>query len=192
MQVSANGSSFKKPDPGTQRAVLTRIIDLGTQDTSYKGTAKKAHKVMFAWELEQKMEDGRPFLASNRFTASLHEKAVLTKFLEGWRGRSFTDEERNGFDLTVLLGQPCLLTLVQDGEYVNVSSAVKMPKGMEALQPVGPLVMFDLTKFDANVYASFSDGLKATIAKSPEYDKAVGGEGMGTPPPGDSHDDIPF
>lgn len=190
MQVRANGTNFKTPDPGTQSAVCTRIIDLGTQESSYQGKPKSAHKLMMGWELEQRMDDGRPFLATTRFTASLHEKAVLTKFLEGWRGRAFTDEERNGFDLTVLLGQPCLLTLVQNGDYVNVSSAVKLPKGMPPLLPVGPLVMFDLSKFDRNVYDSFSDHLKATIAKSPEYDKAVGGEGTGTP--GSGTDDIPF
>ena len=76
MQISGNSSSsYQKPDPGTQRAVLTRIIDLGTQASAQY---KPKHKVMLAWELEQKMEDGRPFLATARFTASLHEKAVLT------------------------------------------------------------------------------------------------------------------
>lgn len=189
MQVSGNSSSsYQKPDPGTQRAVLTRIIDLGTQPSAQY---KPKHKVMFGWELEQRMEDGRPFLVTARFTASLHEKAMLTKFLEGWRGRAFTDQERNGFDLNALLGKSCLLTLVQDGEYVNVSSAVKMPKGMEELMPEAPLVMFDLSKFDANVYASFSDGLKATIAKSPEYDKATGHGGTVDAGTG-ADDSIPF
>lgn len=192
MKVSGKGSgNFQSPEPGTWSAVCTRIIDLGTQTTTWKEKTKRARKVLLAWELDQKMADGRPFLATARFTASIHEKATLGKFLEGWRGRAFTDEERAGFDLKNILGQPCLLTLVKDGDYTNVVSAVKLPKGMVPLEAVGPLTLFDLNNFSAEVYAEMSEGLRATIAKSPEYDKATGGQGMDNGA-GGSTDDIPF
>lgn len=192
MNVKGNGGSgFQNPEPGSYSAVCTRIIDLGTQTKRYKEDVKQVHQVLIAWELEAKMKDGRPFLASSRFTASIHKKATLGKFLEGWRGKAFTDEERNGFDLKTILGAPCLLTLVQNGEYVNVTNASKLPASMARIEPVAPLVLFDLSKFDKAIYESFSDGLKATIAKSPEYDKATGGEGFGSPPPAND-DDIPF
>jgi len=194
MKVSGNGGGFQSPEPGTWGAVCTRVIDLGTQVTTWQGKQKKARKVLLGWELDQKMTDGRPFLATSRFTASIHPKATLGKFLDGWRGRSFTDEERQGFDLKALLGAPCLLTLVQDGDYTNVSSAAKLPKGMAPLAPSGPILHLELDAFNAEVYGQLSEGLRATIAKSPEYDKAQGGQGVGAGQdgPGGHDDDIPF
>lgn len=195
MKVSGN-SDFKHPDPGTVSAICTRIIDLGTQETSYKGEAKKARKVLVAWEIAQFMDDGRPFLVSQRYTRSIHPKAILSQHLESWRGRAFTEEERAGFDLEKVLGAPCLLTLVRDGDYTNVKGVAKLVKGMAALEPAGPLTLLDLDNFSAEVYAVLSDNLKATIAKSPEYKKAVGQE---VPEGGSSHGgefsqdaDIPF
>jgi hypothetical protein len=196
MRVSGNGgSNYQPPEAGTWSAVCTRIIDLGTQTSEWKGKPKKARKVLLGWELDQKMGDGRPFLVTSRFTASIHEKATLGKFLEGWRGRAFTDEERAGFDLHVLLGQPCLLNLVKNGDYTNVASASKMPRGMAPLQPEGSLTLLDLDNFSRDVYDTLSEGLKATIAKSPEYDKATGGQGIGAgmdTPHGDGEEVIPF
>lgn len=195
MRVSGNGGTFQSPEPGTWGAVCTRVIDLGTQVTTWQSKQKKARKVLLAWELDQKMEDGRPFLATSRFTASIHEKATLSKFLEGWRGRAFTEEERNGFELASILGQPCLLTLVKNGDYTNVVSAVKLPKGMAPLAPAGPLLHLELDSFDQAVYDQLGEGLRATIAKSPEYDRAMGGQGVGAGadvPGGHADDDIPF
>ena len=50
------------------------------------------------------MEDGRPFAVSKTYTASLFEAAALRKDLESWRGKSFTEEELGGFDISKLLG----------------------------------------------------------------------------------------
>jgi hypothetical protein len=55
------------------------------------------------------------------------------------RGRAFTDSELMGFDLESLIGLPCLLNVVhvtRDGTtYSNVSSVMRLPKGMTRLQP---------------------------------------------------------
>ena len=50
------------------------------------------------------MPDGRPFVVSKTYTASLFEMAALRKDLQSWRGMSFTEEELKGFDITKLLG----------------------------------------------------------------------------------------
>lgn len=169
MKVSAD-SNFKTAKPGNVRAVCTRIIDLGTQD----GNFGAKHKVMIGWEIEELMDDGRPFLVTSRFTASLHPKSVLGPLLETWRGVAFTDEERRSYDLKRLLGQPCMLTLVEEGDYVNVKAATKMHPTTPKLNAVGQLVHLDLSEFDANVFAGLSDKLREMIEKSPEYQKAVG------------------
>ena len=175
MKVNGN-TDFKLPEPGTYSAVCTRIIDLGTQETHYQGEIKKARKIMLSWEIDSLMDDGRPFLVSNRFTKSIHPNSLLGQTLETWRGQAFTDEERNGFELDRILGASCMVTLVKDGQYVNVKGVNKIPKGMSALTPVGSLTLLDLENFSPEVYATLSDRIKEAIAKSPEYQKVIGAE----------------
>lgn len=54
------------------------------------------HKVLLSFEItdaENRRSDGSPHTISKRFTASLHAKAGLRKFLESWRGRPSPPEE---------------------------------------------------------------------------------------------------
>lgn len=145
------------------------VVDLGTQESTWQGKVSKRRKVLLKWELDEAMADGRPFIVTARYTASLAEKAVLRAHLEAWRGKAFTAEELRGFDLGKLLGAPCMVTLVQNGEYVNVQGVSKLPKGMAPLMPTAPLTLLDLDNFSPEVFATLSDGLKATIQKAPEY-----------------------
>ena len=60
------------------------------------------------------LADGKPFLISRRYSLSLHEKSSLRRDLESWRGRAFTQEELRGFDLEVLIGVGCLVSVVHE------------------------------------------------------------------------------
>ena len=109
--------------------------------TGYEG--KVQHKVVVAWELDQRIENpeseynGKRFVQSKRYTMSLHEKSSLRKDLESWRGRAFTAEELQGFDLEKLIGACCLMSIVhaeKDGKtYANLSAIMALPKGTEKL-----------------------------------------------------------
>ena len=190
MKVNGNNTEYQHPEPGTVNAVCTRVIDLGTQEDK---TGKKKRRVMLAWEIAQLMDDQRPFLVSARFPANISPKAALGQFLEQWRGVAFTEAELDGFDLQKLIGAPCLLTLIKEGNYTNVKSAVKLPKGMVPLEAVGPFTHLDLDHFSAETYAALSESLQATIAKSPEYAKAIGkGVPVAQGGQGVDPDDIPF
>jgi hypothetical protein len=63
----------------------------------------------------------------SKFTLSLHEKASLRKILQSWRGKAFTPEELKKFDVTTILGKPCLITVTHEpkdggGVYANVGA----------------------------------------------------------------------
>lgn len=69
-----------------------------------------------------------------RYTLSLHEKSKLRPMLEAWRGRKFTNEELEGFDLERLLGANCQVqvchNISSDGQvYANVQAVVPAAKG---------------------------------------------------------------
>jgi hypothetical protein len=95
--------------------------------------------VKYVFQIEDDMENGKPFVVSRRFTVSLHKKAALRAAIESWRGRVLTETEiRDGFDLESLIGSACLLNVVhvaRDGTtFANVSSIMRLPRGMKALR----------------------------------------------------------
>lgn len=139
--VSAgSGSNFIPCPQGVHQAVCVDVVDMGVLEVTWNGQTKKQHKVRIVFQVEELMEDGKPFIVQTRYTASLHEKSRLRKDLESWRGRAFTDTELKSFDLEVLLGVNCLLNVVQvtkDGKtFANITAVMPLKKGMEKMQPV--------------------------------------------------------
>lgn len=129
-------SNFIPPPPGTWPAVCVDVVDLGMLEVSFGGKVKKQHKIRIVWQIAELRGDNKPHQASKRYTCSLHEKAALRKDLESWRGRPFTHEELEGFDLEKLLGVAALLNIIEEkkpnGVFANVASIMRLPKGMEA------------------------------------------------------------
>ena len=205
VKESGGGVDYKPAPAGAHVARCVRIIDLGTQDTTFKGEPKKSHLIDVYWELPTNLMEegefaGKPYTVKQRFTASLSEKATLRKVLESWRGRKFTPAELAGFDLQNILGKPCLLNVVHvdkdEKVYANIASVMQVPGGMVVPPQVNPSLFFSLSTFDAAVFESLPEQAKAKIKLSPEYRDATHGKhnqvataggGMNT-----LDDDIPF
>ena len=189
--VSDSGGDFTPPDAGTHIARCVRVIDLGTQEVGGQWPGAKP-KVMLAWELPTSLHEWEgeqvPMLTHRRFTANLSEKANLRKILDSWRGRKFTPEELNGFQLEKVLGAPCMVTLVHsdDGKYANVVAVTAMPKGMEVPPQHHPSIHYEIESGASEVFSGFSDNLQATIRKSSDW------EGGNEAPPGSEPDDPGF
>lgn len=168
---------FELPAAGAVVGRCYMVADLGTQDTTFKGTPKKAHKVLLAWELDELMQDGKPFAISSRYTLSLFDQAILRQHLESWRGRSFTEAELEGFDVKNVLGKFCMLSIVhnKDGDktYANVKGIMPVPKGMPTPKPVNKDVYFDIDTGDISVLPEW---VQNVVKKSDEW-KARSGNG---------------
>jgi hypothetical protein len=99
------GGDFQHAPIGTHAARCIRLIDLGTQQGEWQGKPTFKNQVLVMWELPDELmeaqDDGqpRPFIVSKFYTNSLSEKANLRKDLTTWRGRDFTDDELDRFDL---------------------------------------------------------------------------------------------
>jgi len=79
----AKGGDFELAPAGAQLAICIRLIDLGTQQTEFKGERKLQRKIMIGWELPfEKTKKGEPFIHYKRYTLSSHEKSTLRKHLE--------------------------------------------------------------------------------------------------------------
>jgi hypothetical protein len=196
------GGDFQHAPVGTHAARCIRMIDLGTQEGEYQGKPNLRNQVLVMFELPNEMMDTdppKPFIVSKFYTNSLGEKANLRKDLVTWRGRDFTPEELERFDLQAILGAPCLLSVVPKGngkEGVKIAGVMKLPKGQEIPPSVNPPSAFWLDEFDVEVFEGLSDGIKKIIQKSPEYQEAIGERQPRSQPAkghfDDMDDDIPF
>jgi hypothetical protein len=105
---------------GVYVATCYAVIDLGTHTSPVYGNERR--KVLLQWEIPEVRgdfeRDGKkvnlPRAISQCYTLSLSEKANLRSDLEAWRGRKFTAEELNGFDLKTILGAACQLQIVHE------------------------------------------------------------------------------
>jgi len=148
MGLGASRKSDFVSDPIPADTYISRCIgvfDLGMQhNVTYD---KMEHKAVFQFEIpEVRMEyekDGvqvnNPRVVSKTFTLSLHKKANLYKALVAWRGKEFTPEELDRFDVFNVLGQPCMLQIINvqgkstnaDRVYSNIEQIGKVYKGLE-------------------------------------------------------------
>lgn len=154
------GSGYEPVPAGLHKAICYAVYDLGHQVVEFQGQTKVQHKVMVAWELpEERMEyekDGEqinmPRVISKEYTLSLHEKANLRADLVGWRGREFTEQEEQGFDLTKIVGKPCQINVIHrkskksGNTYANIAAIMQAPKdgSMKGLQPENPQMWYDI------------------------------------------------
>lgn len=136
---SGSGTAFLPAPVGVHQAVAVDVVDMGILEVTYQGKSKKQHKVRVVWQIEELMDDGKPFICQKRYTLSLNEKSTLRKDLESWRGRAFTEAELEGFDVETIIGVNCLLNVMQvqkGGEtYANVTAVMPIKKTMEKMVP---------------------------------------------------------
>jgi hypothetical protein len=137
--IAKAGAAFTPAPAGTHAAVCVDVIDLGMIEVTYQGKTQRKHKIVIAWQIDEDRDDGKPFLVRRRYTCSLHEKATLRRDLESWRGRAFSDQELQAFDIENLLSVGCLINVIHESRngstYANVASVMRLPEGMTAPTP---------------------------------------------------------
>lgn len=176
-----SGKDFKIAPAGNHLARLYSIIDIGHQETVWKGETKIMHKVVFTWELHGEdnegqplaTDDGKPLIVSKRYTVSLGEQSTLRKDLESWSGKKMTDEDRKGFDLKTLLGKFCMLSVVHsdDGKYANVGSINSVPTAIRNAIPEGinAPIHFWLNEYTQAQYDALPKYYREKITESSEW-----------------------
>lgn len=138
-----NRREWTQPPEGLFQAVCADVVDLGLVKTEWGDKPK----VRLLFQLGLFNEDGvteslnhdtdppKRFEVRRDFGLSLSEKSALRPFLESWRGKKFTKDELDGFDLERLLGVNCQVQLIhniteQGKTYANIQAAVPLGRGM--------------------------------------------------------------
>ena len=103
------------------------------------------------------------------------------KHINSWRGKALTPQEIDDFDVSTLLGQPCMITIVHNTSaangktYANIAGISGLPKGIECPAQVNASYTFDYndnfdwTKMDQNIPQFLQDIMKQT----PEWNEKM-------------------
>lgn len=187
---------------GIYAAVCTQLIDTGLQYN--EKFDKTQQKITFGWEIigESISVDGevQPRIKYKEYTNSLHEKGTLRPMLQSWRGKAFTEEELERFDLMKVLGKPCQLQIIHETRnnrvYTNIASIIAMPKGMAAEATETPF-FFDMDEPDKEVFNRLPQFIKDKIAKARNFaDTGLGTAHAGDPEAEDGQigtdEELPF
>jgi hypothetical protein len=171
-------STFTPPPAGAHTAICVGFVDMGTQPKSpFYEDSSPAHKVRITWELDEQMDDGRPFTASKTYTWSMSDRATLRSHLESWRGKPFKKEDfgANGFETKNLLGAACTLTIqhkeINGSERAVVAGVAPIMKGMKKFTPHNEFIYLSLdpAEYDAAAFEKLGEKTKELIKASPEY-----------------------
>lgn len=198
---TGGGVDYKPVPQGTHLAICNMVVDLGKQRKEWQGQERIRPEIFLRWELpNERLEwtdkEGNqkvgPMVIGQTYTLSLSERANLRHHLEAWRGRAFSPVELEGFDVSRLLGVPCMVTVThnekQGRTYANVTSVTGIPKGME--KPAGPeleTILYDDEHL--NAWDRLPEWLQKKIdAQVKDEPKPQDGGGFGS----DLDDEIPF
>lgn len=204
-----SGGNFVRilPPEDNHAARCYSIIHTGTRiDPNFK-TVKNQVRVGFEIvdpDLRHTFKEGeppKPFVLSKAYNLSLNEKATLRKDLESWRGKSFTEKELGGFDISKLMNQPCFIQVVHrtseanGNQYANIVSITKPPKGFTVPDLYNDTTIFSVDKFDKEMFDSFPEFIQEEIKASDEYKAMMAKGGSKTAAKQsepEQEDDLPF
>lgn len=176
MIASDNGGQIiPKLEGGVYTAISSAIIDLGNQ-TSEK-FQKTQRKFMMLWnivgEVIEVNGENLPRTMSKEYSFSLNEKSTLRKDLQAWRGKIFTEEELQGFNLLNILNKPCQLQILLEEkngkQYNNIASIMALPKGSQ-IEELSNTYHFDIE--DEETYINWEripNWIQERIKKADNY-----------------------
>ena len=185
--ATTGASEYPKVPTGVHNARCVRVIDLGTQRNDYGGNITFKRQVLIIWEIPDQMSNDQPMTISKFYTLSLHEKSNLGMDLTSWRGRPFTEQEKEGFDITKLIGVPCQINVMHnDSGKEKVSSVMPLGKDTQLKDQYHESISFSIDDFQKGQREQFnklSEGIRKMILRSKELDgidtSDLGDEGNG-------------
>lgn len=208
IMAKETGSPRELLPQGNVQGVCYGVIELGHRTGKFG--IKHEACVLFEipslrYEDENKVD--KPKGINKFYNITLHPDSNMGKDLTSWRGKAFTEQEKEGFDITKLIGANCLLNIAhkqkQDGTMKDeIASITPLMQGMAKLTPENTLVNYSIADngFD---FAGVPEWAHKMIKESAEYkskdaftepDSPPAPEDTTdhTEPPFNPTDDIPF
>jgi hypothetical protein len=186
-----SGAKFFPHTEGQFPMVCVDVVNLGINVEVFPGQEpREVPKVALVFASGERQEDKSLTVVTTEMTLSANEKANLRKFLESWRGRSYTaDQAEAGLPISKLHGKAALVSIEhvttrKGRKFAKISSISPLPKAMPT--PDGALLgEYERPKFLTDRKTAYAVALqKHRGFPADEY-----------PPPEmseDADEDIPF
>lgn len=132
------GSGFAPHSEGQFAMVCVDVVDLGIKvETFQTQEPREVHKVALVFASGEAQGDDLT-IVTVEMTLSANEKANLRKFLESWRGKSYTAAQAEaGLPITKLYGQAALVSIEhvttrKGRKFAKITSIAPLPKAMQS------------------------------------------------------------
>jgi hypothetical protein len=189
MQLTAptkgNSGGGKIAPQGLHVAVCYQIIHFGKRfDTRFNQTTDK---IQFLFELSDELEvfdekkGPQPYYVKavmNRYMGKnkkTKEGSALRKFIEGWNGSSFTNEDdAEKFNLFSMIGKPCMVNVIHevgnDGNtYTKIASIAPLMKNIQAPKQINESLMFSPCFPDLKAFEKLPEFIRKMVEESDEW-----------------------
>lgn len=208
INASNNATPRELIPAGNYLARCYQMLEIGHISENIMGVQKTLHKVRIGWELPEELKvfdtakGEQPLVISKEYTLSMHEKSNLRKDLKSWRGKDFTEDEAKSFDITKLIGVPCMLNIIHapgksdpKKTYEQISGITALPKSVKCPAQINKTSLLSFDNFDWDLFKSLPDFLRTKIQGSEEF-KEMNNPGTKDIPEPDEIleplDDLPF
>jgi hypothetical protein len=180
LKDAKKGSGTLAP-AGSHPARCFQIIDMGTHTDDGAFGVQTNRKIRFSWELPDELhvfdekKGPQPFSVHRMVNFVIAPRSNFQKMLESWRGRAFTEEELENFEIKKVLGATCMITVVHTvktgATYANVDSVVPLPAKWKAIMaaPVNPPVYYEIEMGKNAIFQSLPEWLRMQISKCNEW-----------------------
>ena len=184
MAITAENNSVKREliEPGLHIARCYRMVQIGTVKENILGKEKILQKVRIGWEMPlltkvfDEAKGAQPLVIEKEYTLSMAEKSNLRAMLTSWRGKPFDETEAKAFDITKLIGVPCMLNITHKSsksdpsrQFDEISSVVPVVKGMTCPPQVNKTFVLSYDEWDEEKFESLPDFIKDKMKTSLEY-----------------------
>lgn len=130
-------------DEGQFAAVCVDVIDLGLNVEKFQDQpAEVKDKTALVFQTENAEGEDKPRYIAQEFSTSMGKKSNMRKFLEGWRGKPYTEDEarKQGIPLDKLEGVSALVTVAHKTSakgnlYAVIQTITPLPKPMRDAVP---------------------------------------------------------
>jgi hypothetical protein len=135
------------------------------------------------------------------YLGSTKKPSKTNLFLTSWRGRPFKPEELAGFDLSAVVGAPCLLNVVHEEKggkmRENIASISPLPKGMTMSGQINPKVIYEIEQRQDKVFLALPEWMQKMISQCEEWNTPApqivsDNNPHSEPPEDDDGDSVPF
>jgi hypothetical protein len=206
LTAKSTGGSFDPVPEDIHRAICYGVVDLGTHHNPMFDN--HTHKILLIFELpEQRIEiedEDKPRAISKEYTLSLHEKSNLRKHLESWRGKKFSEEECEGWDLEKLLTVQAKLQVMHQKSkksgnlYATIENIIPVEGKVKKTTPENPTLFFSFENGNTTLPDNMPEWIQHKIEESLEwksFTRSKNGQSVEEQlelEPVEDKDDIPF